>query len=80
MMPQETNAPFWQRMRTLCEEIDAVQSQLAANEARLYAELKARYTQSVSKSDLPSQSGFEDETCLRVILRNVRVRENLRKN
>ena len=64
------------RIAALLEEIDDLYSELAVNEAQLYTELRTKF----DDQKTPYQPGFEDETCLRVILRNVNLRKKMRKN
>ncbi len=70
-----SQAASLERISVLLEEVDALYAELAANEARLYTELRTKFY----NQETPYQPGFEDETCLRVILRNVTIRKKLRK-
>ncbi len=65
-----------ERIAALLEEIDDLCSELAVNEAHLYTELRTKFY----NQKTPYQPGFEDETCLQVILRNVNIRKKLREN
>jgi hypothetical protein len=51
----------------LLEELAAVEDALTPNERELYRSLKAKY-------ETPGPVGFEDRTCLEVMLRNVEIR------
>lgn len=51
----------------LLERLAAVEDALTPNERELYRSLKAKY-------EAPGAAGFEDRTCLEVMLRNVEIR------
>jgi hypothetical protein len=51
----------------LLEELAAVEDALTPNERELYRSLAAKYA-------APGPVGFEDRTCLEVMLRNIEIR------
>ena len=54
-------------VKRLLDEVAAVEAQLTPNELELYRTLKAKYED-------PGAGAFDDKTCLKVILRNVKIR------
>ncbi|NCF28496.1 MAG: hypothetical protein GWP69_14020 [Gammaproteobacteria bacterium] len=55
------------QMNRLLDRLAAVKEKLTPNERELFHKLKAKYRE-------PGATGFDDKTCLEVMLRNIEIR------
>ncbi len=55
------------QVNRLLDQLAAVEEKLTPNERELFHKLKAKYRD-------PGATGFDDKTCLEVMLRNVKIR------
>ena len=55
------------QVNRLLDQLAAVEEKLTPNERELFHKLKAKYRD-------PGATGFDDKTCLEIMLRNVKIR------